>query len=104
MVDIDTVDEDELVLAMSTELSRPPRTLSDRRARSFTSLRDAQVNLYIVKVAHWQAVFRTQQHTYDARPQLTGLEPKPIRIYDRSLENQDKDNPDGLWAISVTMT
>jgi len=39
----DDVDEDELALAMSTELSRPSATLPPRRARSFTSLRDEQV-------------------------------------------------------------
>jgi len=40
---IDDVDEDELALAMSTELARPTRNLSDRRTRSFTSLQDAEV-------------------------------------------------------------
>ena len=40
----DDVDEDELALAMSTELSRPARALSGRRTRSFTSLRDAEVS------------------------------------------------------------
>ena len=43
----DDVDEDELALAMSTELSRPARALSYRRTRSFTSLRDAEVNASI---------------------------------------------------------
>lgn len=44
MDESDDVDEDELALAMSTELSRPARAFSDRRTRSFTSLRDAEVN------------------------------------------------------------
>jgi len=43
MDNAEDVDEDELALAMSTELARPTRNLSDRRTRSFTSLRDAEV-------------------------------------------------------------
>jgi hypothetical protein len=35
---------------------------------------------------------------------LKDLEPKPIKIRDRSLDDQDKDNPDGLWASSVTVS
>jgi hypothetical protein len=102
----DDVDEDELALAMSTELSRPARALSDRRTRSFTSLRDAEVSR---TYSHLQeqidpSVLRSQRRTHDTKTQLTGLEPKPIKIHDRSLDNQDKDNPDGLWASSVTVT
>jgi hypothetical protein len=41
---VDDVDEDELALAMSTELARPTRNLSNRRTRSFTSLQDAEVS------------------------------------------------------------
>ena len=103
----DDVDEDELALAMSTELSRPARTFSDRRTRSFTSLRDAEVILSIFANLQEQvdpSFLRLQRHTYDTKLQLTGFEPKPIRIRDRSLDNQDKDNPDGLWASSVTVT
>ena len=32
------------------------------------------------------------------------LEPRSIKIHDRSLENQDQDNADGLWASRVTVT
>jgi hypothetical protein len=39
----DDIDEDELALAMSTELSRPTRTVALRRAHSVTSLRDTEV-------------------------------------------------------------
>jgi hypothetical protein len=42
---VDDVDEDELALAMSTELARPTRNLSNRRTRSFTSLQDAEVTV-----------------------------------------------------------
>jgi len=31
-------------------------------------------------------------------------EPRQIRIQNHSLDNQDNDNPDGLWASSVTVT
>lgn len=41
----DDVNEDELALAMSTELSRPARALSNRRTKSYTSLQDAEANL-----------------------------------------------------------
>jgi hypothetical protein len=47
----DDVDEDELALAMSTELSRPTHTLSDRRTRSFTSLGDAEANSLMLSVS-----------------------------------------------------
>jgi hypothetical protein len=40
---MDDVDEEELSLAMSTELSRPIHILERRRTRSLTSLQDAQV-------------------------------------------------------------
>ena len=46
---------------------------------------------------------RSRQRTHDTKTKLTGLDRKPIRIHDRSLDNQDKDNPDGLWASSVTV-
>jgi hypothetical protein len=105
----DDVDEDELALAMSTELSRPARTLSDRRTRSFTSLRDVEVNPAYSIFAYLQEqvdpfFLRSQRRTHDVKTQLSGLEPNHIRIHDRSLDNQDKDNPDGLWASSVTVT
>lgn len=41
----DDIDEDELALAMSTELSRPTHTVAPRRARSVTSLRNTEVRL-----------------------------------------------------------
>jgi hypothetical protein len=41
---VDDVDEDDVALAMSTELTRPAHTLSDRRTQSYSSLRDAGVN------------------------------------------------------------
>lgn len=47
---------------------------------------------------------RLQRHPRDTKDELTGLEPKPIRIHDRSRDDQDKDNADGLWASSVTVT
>jgi len=105
----DDVDEDELALAMSTELSRPPPTLADRRTRSFTSLQDAEANPLTLNVTYLQAqvdpsFLRSQRRIHGIKSQLTSLDPKPIRIYDRSLDNQDKDNPDGLWASNVTVT
>ena len=42
---MDDIDEDELALAMSTELPRENRTLSERRTRSFSSLDDFEANL-----------------------------------------------------------
>ena len=38
------------------------------------------------------------------KPRLSHLEPRPIKIQDHTLDDQDKDNPDGLWASSVMVT
>jgi hypothetical protein len=45
-----------------------------------------------------------RQRFNESGGRLNELEPKPIKIHDRSLDEQDKDNPDGLWASSVTVT
>ena len=105
----DDVDEDELALAMSTELSRPSRALvrptdeiiylsSGCRGKSPTQYPLICRNKSIPPFSDYKDALTTQ------KTQLTGLEPKPIRIHDRSLDDQDKDNPDGLWASSVTVT
>lgn len=41
----DDVDEADLAMAMSTELTRPAYALYGRRTRSYNSLRDAEVNI-----------------------------------------------------------
>jgi len=94
---MDDVDEDELMLAMSTELSRPAHPPLRRQTRSLTSLQDAQAR---------QLPFLSDpnQHSKDAKAHLTALDPKPIKIQDHSLEHQDKDSADGLWASRVTVT
>jgi hypothetical protein len=44
------------------------------------------------------------RYNYVSETRLTGSTPKPIKICDRSLVNEDDDNPDGLWARNVTVT
>ena len=95
---VDDVDEDELALAMSTELACPPRNLSSRRARSFTSLQEAERQVPLSFIQHYSRRFNNSGGC------LEELQPKPIKIHDRSLDDQDNDNPDGLWASSVTVT
>jgi hypothetical protein len=46
----DDIDEDELALAMSTELSRPTRTVAPRRAHSVTSLRNTEVPSRVARI------------------------------------------------------
>jgi hypothetical protein len=47
----DDIDEDELALAMSTELSRPTHSVAPRRARSVTSLRDTEVRPRLTRIS-----------------------------------------------------
>lgn len=46
----------------------------------------------------------SQPRLRGTKGQLSPLEPRPIKIKDHTLDDQDKDNPDGLWASSVTVT
>jgi hypothetical protein len=94
---MDDADEDELSLAMSTELTRPSHPLVRRRTRSLTSLKDAQ--------SSGKSPFLADtSRGRNANTPLASLDPKPIKIHDHSYENQDKDDTDGLWASKVTVT
>jgi hypothetical protein len=97
---MDDVDEDELTLAMSTELTRPSHPLVRRRTRSLTSLKDAQCSGQPPFLADRNRTSRGR----NANAPLANLDPKPIKIHDHSIENQDKDDTDGLWASKVTVT
>jgi hypothetical protein len=111
-MDAEDIDEDELALAMSTEMVRPVNSIPDRRTRSFTSLQDAND---ASKFLSGLALSRKQTTSLLSRipsikpkdvvePSLTDLDPKPITIHDRSVNNQDFENSDGLWASSVTVS
>ena len=111
-MDADDIDEDELALAMSTELVRPVHSIPDRRTRSFTSLQDAND---ASKFLSGSTLSRNPTQSLLSRipsmkrkdaveSSLTNLDPKPITIHDRSIENQDFENSDGLWASSVTVS
>jgi len=111
-MDAEDVDEDELALAMSTELVRPVPSISVRRARSFSSLQDASDALKLLSgsSSSWRQTkpllkkITTLKPQDSTGPSLTNLDPKPITIHDRSVENQDFGNSDGLWATSVTVS
>jgi hypothetical protein len=98
------VDEDELALAMSTELMQPTPTVPMRRTRSFTSLGTTAAAL-----VGEQGDFAVTSLAQPSLEQLSRGSPsatfpsKFIRIKDHS-EMADKDDSDGLWASSATVT
>ena len=94
----DDVDEDELALALSTELCRPSPIISDRRTKSFTSLRDPETQFQL------SAIRPARLDINSSSRGLREFEPKTIRIHDRSLDVQNNDDSDGLWASNVTVT
>lgn len=99
----DDVDEDELALAMSTELTQPVRSIPIRRARSFTSLgADAAAGNQTIFIQGSQQRTSPASKPQDAHSAL--FPAKLIRLQDKSTELPDKDDSDGLWASSVTVT
>ena len=96
----DDVDEDELALAMSTELTQPVRSVPVRRVRSFTSFgttADQTISLGSSLQRRSRSPCRPSPHVLPFRTKL-------IKIKDNSTELADKDDSDGLWASSVTVT
>jgi hypothetical protein len=97
----DDVDEDELALAMSTELIQPAPTVPMRRTRSFASL-GTSAALVGEQSGFADTQPSLEQHSRGS-PSAT-FPSKFIRIKDHSTEMPDKDDSDGLWASSVTVT
>jgi len=101
----DDVDEDELALAMSTELTQPVRSAPIRRARSFTSfgtaaaLGDQSVSIGGSPQRRSRSP-RHQAHNTHTPPFAATL----IKIKDNSAELANKEDSDGLWASNVTVT
>jgi hypothetical protein len=102
MAAYDDVDEDELALAMSTELTEPVRSIPIRRARSFTSVEAAaaEENRYISV----DSLYQCGRSPGPEPPYSTLLRAKFIKLRDKSSELLDQDESDGLWASSVTVS
>jgi len=100
----DDVDEDELALAMSTELTQPVRSVPIRRTRSFASfgtaaaLGDQSISIGSPLRRRSRSPRRQAPHTH-----TPPFPAKLIKIKDHSAE-ANNDDADGLWASSVTVT
>jgi hypothetical protein len=101
----DDVDEDELALAMSTELMQPAPTVPMRRTRSFTSVGISAAALVVKQTGFADTPLAQSSLEQLSRGSPSATIPsKFIRIKDHSTEMPDKDDSDGLWASSVTVT